>query len=105
MQRLNRETDAFTRQPEHTCLAARCYLPMELPEPMLVPGRSGAWRTTDRFTARLRPARYIEELGEKGAYQVHAGSAGDQILTADDSGTWNESFSRLEAPWGALNGR
>jgi selenocysteine-specific elongation factor len=38
-------------------------------------GRSGAWRTTDRFTARLRPARYIDELGEKGAYQVHAGSA------------------------------
>ncbi|HSJ36377.1 MAG TPA: selenocysteine-specific translation elongation factor [Acidimicrobiia bacterium] len=38
-------------------------------------GRPGVWKATDRFTAHIRPARYVDELGEKGAYQVHAGSA------------------------------
>lgn len=38
-------------------------------------GRAGAWRSTDRFTARVHPARYVEELSEKGAYQVHVGTA------------------------------
>jgi selenocysteine-specific elongation factor len=57
-------------------------------------GRSGAWRTTDRFTARLRPARYIAELGEKGAYQVHAGSAAVPArLRALDQG-WLISLDR-----------
>lgn len=38
-------------------------------------GREGVWEATERFTARVRAARYTDELVEKGAYQVHVGSA------------------------------
>jgi selenocysteine-specific elongation factor len=38
-------------------------------------GRSDAWENTMRFTARIRAARYVDEVGEKGAFQVHVGSA------------------------------
>lgn len=38
-------------------------------------GRSDAWESTWRFTARIRAARYVDEVGEKGAFQVHVGSA------------------------------
>ena len=38
-------------------------------------GRRGRWRITDRFTATLRTARYVEELTDRGAFQVHMGSA------------------------------
>lgn len=38
-------------------------------------GRGGDWDVTDRFLATLRPARYIEEVPRRGAYQLHVGSA------------------------------
>ncbi|HEX2153849.1 MAG TPA: selenocysteine-specific translation elongation factor [Acidimicrobiia bacterium] len=38
-------------------------------------GREGAWLHTDRFTAFLRPARYVDDLEERGAYHVHTGTA------------------------------
>ena len=37
-------------------------------------GVEGRWLLTNRFTASLRTARYIDELGEKGAYHAHIGS-------------------------------
>ncbi len=39
-------------------------------------GMDSHWLMTDRFTAQLRPARYVEELTERGAYHVHLGSVG-----------------------------
>lgn len=38
-------------------------------------GREGNWAETDRFTAAVATARYVEELGDRGAFQVHAGTA------------------------------
>ena len=35
----------------------------------------GQWDLTDRFTGRLRAARYVDELSERGAYQIHVGAA------------------------------
>ncbi|GIU92588.1 MAG: selenocysteine-specific translation factor [Acidimicrobiia bacterium] len=32
------------------------------------------WRPTSRFLARIRTARYVEELTNRGAYQLHVGS-------------------------------
>jgi selenocysteine-specific elongation factor len=37
------------------------------------------WRVTSRFTARLRPARYVEEVTERGAYHLHVGSAATPV--------------------------
>lgn len=37
-------------------------------------GRPGDWETSSRFSVTLRPARYVEELDRKGAYQLHIGS-------------------------------
>lgn len=38
-------------------------------------GRAERWLATDRFTASVRTARYVEELGERGAFHVHVGTA------------------------------
>lgn len=38
-------------------------------------GQEGTWLTTDRFTAKVRAARYVDEIGERGAYHIHVGSA------------------------------
>ncbi len=50
-------------------------------------GIESHWLTTDRFTARLRPARYVEDLTERGAYHVHLGSTGlaARLRMFDDS--------------------
>lgn len=37
-------------------------------------GRSGDWLTTSRFVGTIRPARYVEELANRGAYHLHIGS-------------------------------
>jgi selenocysteine-specific elongation factor len=37
-------------------------------------GQVGKWRSSDRFSASLRRARYIDELPDRGAYQLHVGS-------------------------------
>ncbi len=42
-------------------------------------GTHGAWRTTKRFSASLKPARYAPELTEKGAYVLHVGSGGHPV--------------------------
>lgn len=38
-------------------------------------GRDGNWDLSSRFTAAIRPARYVSEIGDRGAYQVHIGTA------------------------------
>ena len=38
-------------------------------------GEEGHWLPSRRFVAVLRPARYHDRLGPRGAYQVHIGSA------------------------------
>lgn len=38
-------------------------------------GRTGDWEPSDRLAASLRPARYVEDLDRRGAYQFHIGSA------------------------------
>lgn len=37
-------------------------------------GRADQWHPTDRVLARLRPARYVDALGPRGAYHLHVGS-------------------------------
>lgn len=37
-------------------------------------GRAEQWRLSDRFLARVRPARYVDELPARGAYHLHVGS-------------------------------
>lgn len=37
-------------------------------------GSPGAWLTSDRFTASISRARYVEDLSEQGSYQVHFGT-------------------------------
>ncbi len=37
-------------------------------------GEEGQWLPSRRFVATLRPARYHDRLGPRGAYQVHIGS-------------------------------
>lgn len=48
-------------------------------------GMPGAWRTTNRFTATLHRARYVDEIAERGAYQIHVGS-GAHPMTIQKSG-------------------
>lgn len=38
-------------------------------------GRPGQWTPTPGFLAEVRPARYVEELSNRGAFQLHVGSA------------------------------
>ncbi len=38
-------------------------------------GRSDDWATSSRFAVSLRPARYVEELDQRGDYQLHIGTA------------------------------
>ena len=38
-------------------------------------GLPGEWETSDRLTATIRSARYVDELDRRGAYQLHLGSA------------------------------
>ncbi|HEX7100908.1 MAG TPA: selenocysteine-specific translation elongation factor [Acidimicrobiia bacterium] len=37
-------------------------------------GLPGRWEMTLRFTATIRPARYIDDLSERGAFQLHVGT-------------------------------
>ena len=37
--------------------------------------REGQWRTTDRLIVSIRPARYVDEITSRGAYQLHIGTA------------------------------
>lgn len=37
-------------------------------------GRPGQWLATGRFSAQLRLARYVDELGTRGAFHIHVGS-------------------------------
>lgn len=38
-------------------------------------GLPGDWETSDRVAVRLQSARYVEELDQRGDYQIHLGSA------------------------------
>lgn len=37
-------------------------------------GEPGAWRKSSRFSSRIRTAPYVDDLNERGAYQLHIGS-------------------------------
>lgn len=37
-------------------------------------GLPGQWELSARFSARIRPARYVEDLSTRGAFQLHFGS-------------------------------
>lgn len=52
-------------------------------------GRVGDWHMTRRFSARIRTARYIDELDRRGAYQLHIGSAVDQarVIALEEEST------------------
>ncbi len=42
-------------------------------------GLPGQWETTSRFAVTLRPARFVEEIEQRGAYQIHIGSAAQRV--------------------------
>jgi selenocysteine-specific elongation factor len=42
-------------------------------------GLPGQWEMSNRFTARLRLARYVSELPAKGAFHMHLGSAAHPV--------------------------
>ena len=42
-------------------------------------GRDGHWATTSRMAASIRPARFVEEIDQRGAYQMHVGSASHRV--------------------------
>jgi selenocysteine-specific elongation factor len=37
-------------------------------------GRREQWAPTSRFSAAIKPARYVEQITDKGAYHLHVGS-------------------------------
>lgn len=42
-------------------------------------GRPGQWVTTRRLAARVRPARYVTELTDRGSYHLHLGSGAHPV--------------------------
>lgn len=42
-------------------------------------GLAGQWELTSRFAATLRPARFVDELEQRGAYQIHVGSSAHNV--------------------------
>jgi selenocysteine-specific elongation factor len=42
-------------------------------------GSPGHWALTNRFAASLRPARFVDELEQRGAYQIHIGSSAQRV--------------------------
>ena len=50
-------------------------------------GLPGQWRSTRRFVATLTTARFVDELDQRGAYQLHIGSAAHQVtITGIEAG-------------------
>lgn len=49
-------------------------------------GLPGQWEPTTRFSAHLREARFVDEICQRGAYQLHVGSAAHrvEIVGVDD---------------------
>lgn len=49
-------------------------------------GAPGQWESSNRFSATLRPARFVEEIDRKGAYHLHVGSGAHRVdvLGIDD---------------------
>ncbi len=60
-------------------------------------GLPGQWDTTSRFTVSLRPARFVEEIEQRGAYQLHIGSAAHRvgIVAIDDEAAVMQVDTRL----------
>lgn len=50
-------------------------------------GLPGRWEATSRFTAALRTARYVDDLGDRGAFQIHVGTtaAAARLRRLEDS--------------------
>ncbi len=42
-------------------------------------GLADQWDTTDRLLVSVRPARYVDELGDRGAYHLHVGSGAHPV--------------------------
>lgn len=42
-------------------------------------GLAGQWELSRRFTARVSPARFVEAIKPKGAYQIHLGSSAQRV--------------------------
>ena len=42
-------------------------------------GEPGQWDTTTRFSAHIRPARYVDDITPRGAYTIHIGSTSQPI--------------------------
>ncbi|MFP3915255.1 MAG: selenocysteine-specific translation elongation factor [Actinomycetota bacterium] len=62
-------------EPHRRVAASLVGAPEELARGHML-GVAERWSLTSRFTAAVRTARYVEEeLGERGAYQIHAGTA------------------------------
>jgi selenocysteine-specific elongation factor len=54
-------------------------------------GLPGQWELSRRFTARVSPARFVEAIEPKGAYQIHLGSSAQRV----DIGGMEDSLAVL----------
>ena len=49
-------------------------------------GLPGQWESSHRFLVSLQPARYVEELPSRGAYQLHMGSSAHGVTIVGSKG-------------------
>jgi selenocysteine-specific elongation factor len=60
-------------------------------------GLPGQWRTSRRFAVTLATARYVDVLDQRGAYQLHIGSASHRVAITGAGGT-GAAVVKLDAP-------
>jgi len=65
-------------------------------------GLEGQWETTNRLSARVMPARYVDEIDRRGAYQLHIGSSvhGMEITGLEGDVAVIQTTDRFPATWG-----
>jgi selenocysteine-specific elongation factor len=91
--RVHEEEVELARPGFRTALGLAGVAKTDVPRGVMI-GQPGAWVSSDRFVARIRLARYQEELPDRAAYQAHLGTStvnarilrrtGDKVLFSLD---------------------
>ncbi len=68
------ETDLTTATPGRRLAMSLTGLRREDAPRGAMVGMEGQWELSERFTAQIRTARYVDEISTKGAYHLHIGS-------------------------------
>lgn len=61
-------------------------------------GLADQWDTTDRLLVTLRPARYVDELADRGAYHLHVGSGAHPVRIRILDRTDGAVYALVELP-------